>query len=489
MTPVPELELTGDEISALRGEWVHCEDPVRARHLLEALLDQPLGRGPLVALAAGGAVGLGVLLTLWWLGGVASARELGLPPGALVGGAAGLAWWLAVARKRPMSWRSWLGTILPSPVTSHGGLAIGLPGIGLGGAFFLSAARSPQVLVVLLPCACLMLLWFVHEAGLVLGLALLVAVGHAAALALDGTNAPFVGWWVGFLVPAGYLVLTTSWWPRREIVVVRGDRWVVGSRLERPGAEAVLRIVAKLRGPIWDEARREIEELEREGPIDRDRAIDALGGDRWIERLLVCRELETWSGTEVPALADRYRRRINADGLTRQPPEIQILYRHVARLQARTRRWVDRAHRMICTRCFVRPAVLHDPLRVGYHPWVPFRQLSYVGCRSCRGTDRLVDHPGRIEAVLDAEGETTWDGDGVVVSWLQHRAPLDLDAVSIRRASYADVESFAIQLANDEDPVRGERMLDARCVVDPACGLSENTLVALGRVFPVVEVA
>jgi hypothetical protein len=92
-------------------------------------------------------------------------------------------------------------------------------------------------------------------------------------------------------------------------------------------------------------------------------------------------------------------------------------------------------------------------------------------------------------AVLDAawQGAQTQRDGTLRVNWLARRALFDFDRVEIIRAADKDVEQFAMQVGNDTDPLRKPRYAEMRCVVNPACGLAENTLRVLKSTFGRVD--
>ena len=109
--------------------------------------------------------------------------------------------------------------------------------------------------------------------------------------------------------------------------------------------------------------------------------------------------------------------------------------------------------------------------------------------RLCYQSREFIDCSKGVVAVLDA----AWTGaqdlrDGLLrVNWLARRALFDFTAIEIVQATDEDVERFAVQAGNDADPLRRPLFASMRCVVNPACGLSENTLRVLESVFGSVE--
>ena len=142
----------------------------------------------------------------------------------------------------------------------------------------------------------------------------------------------------------------------------------------------------------------------------------------------------------------------------------------------------DRAGRLLCPRCLVHFCAHRADL-----PWQP--DETYYGCRLCCQSQEFIDCPQGVVAVLDA-GWADAQGlhDGLLrVNWLVRRAMFDFDRVEIIRATDKDVEHFAMQVGNDTDPLRRPLYAAMRCVVNPACGLAENTLRVLESTFGRVE--
>jgi hypothetical protein len=143
-----------------------------------------------------------------------------------------------------------------------------------------------------------------------------------------------------------------------------------------------------------------------------------------------------------------------------------------------------RAEQLLCPRCLVHPGPHRADL-----PWQP--DVTYYGCRACCQSHEFIPYPREMVAALDTawRDEQAWQGDALRVNWLTRRALFDFDRVEIIRATDEDVERFAVQVGNDTDPFRKPRYVGMRCSVDPACGLSENTLRVLESTFGQVEMS
>ncbi len=140
------------------------------------------------------------------------------------------------------------------------------------------------------------------------------------------------------------------------------------------------------------------------------------------------------------------------------------------------------ADQLLCPRCLVHPAALRADL-----PGQP--DVTYYGCRACHQSQEFIERPQAVIAVLD----TAWrdaqaQQDGLLrVNWLARNALFDFDQVEIVQATDKDVEHFAMEIGNDTDPIRKPRYAAMRCVVNPTCGLSENTLRVLASTFGQVQ--
>jgi hypothetical protein len=150
--------------------------------------------------------------------------------------------------------------------------------------------------------------------------------------------------------------------------------------------------------------------------------------------------------------------------------------------QTTQRQLSDRAGQLLCPRCLVHCGAHRADL-----PLQP--DVTYYGCRACYQSREFIDCPQDVVAVLDAawQGMQGRRGGLLCVNWLARRALFDFDRVEIVRATDKDVEHFAMQVGNDTDPFRKPRYVGMRCSVDPACGLSENTLRVLESTFGRVE--
>ena len=96
-----------------------------------------------------------------------------------------------------------------------------------------------------------------------------------------------------------------------------------------------------------------------------------------------------------------------------------------------------------------------------------------------------------VVAVLDAGWPAETERVGVDkqrVNWLQRQQVFDFDWVEIVNATNKDVESFVVQIGDDDDEWRQSRYPQMQCVISPQCSLSENTLRILKNTFGEVRV-
>jgi len=119
-----------------------------------------------------------------------------------------------------------------------------------------------------------------------------------------------------------------------------------------------------------------------------------------------------------------------------------------------------------------------------------FELLPYYGCRICRQSHEIFEGIRHVVAILNnrnTEEHSMQDGT-LRVNWLKRRSLFDFDEVEIIHATDEDVERFAVQVGNDNDPVRRPLYKKMRCTVASDCKLSENTLRVLLNMFGKVEV-
>ncbi len=148
-----------------------------------------------------------------------------------------------------------------------------------------------------------------------------------------------------------------------------------------------------------------------------------------------------------------------------------------------TKRLGKRRSLLLCPRCFVRCAV-H---KARSQRW---QTITYYGCRHCRQSSEFIDLEGQVIAVLDSKSpmRLSEQAGQVRINWFAHSEPFDFDGVEIIWATDEDVERFAMKLGNDTDPIRQPRYKQMRCWVSSTCGLSENPMKILRKIFGQVEV-
>ena len=98
---------------------------------------------------------------------------------------------------------------------------------------------------------------------------------------------------------------------------------------------------------------------------------------------------------------------------------------------------------------------------------------------------------GEVVAVLDsnwAEESERRGADLLRINWLKREKMFDFDTIEIIQASDEDVERFTMQVGNDPDEWRRSGYRQMRCLVQPECELSANTLRLLHSTFGEVQV-
>lgn len=107
----------------------------------------------------------------------------------------------------------------------------------------------------------------------------------------------------------------------------------------------------------------------------------------------------------------------------------------------------------------------------------------YYGCRRCGQSRRYLE--GYVVATLDnqSKADPTQENGQIRVNWSARRELFDFDTVEILNATDEEVERFAMQVGNDTDELRQPRYKEITCLVNPQCGLSENSLRILRRMF------
>ena len=491
--------LSNADRRVLLAEWCHCEEAERADALYEVIADGPVGlRAPLVLIGVWSA-------SLGWatsaLGWHPDVHVSGLPAsigGAGLGVVIGLTHVWMRTGVGPLSWGRWLALVLPGPsigrvlrvgLLAYVGVLI-VSGIALvselrGSTTGFDLGAAVALILVFYVCWSV---WLVSECGLVLGLPAAATLAHLATIVVARASGVGLAWIVAVLVTVGLGGSGCALrWGRLDAPQARTARGSLRLLLRRPRPARLLSVVARIPGPGWVEVQGRIAARAAAPPPGRDRSLVDLLEGSWIEQLLASRELGSDDGGVLPAIAAHLAVR---PGIRFSGPRPRLLLtgRELVRRMGDRTRGLRVAPRLVCPHCLVRVDRIPDPLGLGLRRFLLGLGRGYVGCRSCGRARGLLPVLGPLIAVLDEERRPLDRTLAHPVDWLALRKPFDFDAVSIRRATDADVESFAIQVANDEDPVRRRRTCRARCVVEAECGLSENSLAVLTRTFPVVEV-
>jgi len=465
--------------------WRYEDDEELGRHLLYLVADRPAGAGVAASIAAlgtfyGAVAGLLVaaLSGLRWSEDPLAWNDpttLPLLPGLARGAIAGallalLAVFLLWSR---LTWRHWLGRLAPriAPAIPAGSILGGLI------TLVLVILALPALGTVLLTLAVAVIqfaaLFFGIDLGLLGGLVWGLAGGLPVYAVVSATVSPTAGLAVGAVVVlvngvASVLRGSPHLWQWRGLWFWWAGRPTAGE-LEAALRQAVAE--GAVRQP-WPSLLRHVAKHAGENVPATELAWD-LRHQQWGRRFAARQRLAALGGEAIRTL--------------------QVLARPLSRMQ-RTARWlltsvaVDTTTRLagrcdvlLCPSCLVRVG----PIRIA----VPGPDLHYYGCRSCGQSREFLEWPGKIVAVLDREmAEDRVEQDGVMrVSWLRREAPFDFDRVEIGTVDEEEVERFAIQVANDTDPVRRERYGKMPCRVAQECALTENTWRILERTFGRVE--
>ncbi|MBN1220347.1 MAG: hypothetical protein JXM69_15565 [Anaerolineae bacterium] len=287
----------------------------------------------------------------------------------------------------------------------------------------------------------------------------------------------YFGRWDFSALPPVLLALT--------VAITGGMLGIEGSRRFRalyfwwqgqPSASRVIKALqqAIVRYPgaedVWAEPLRRLEQQQKQ-PGQLEQLITMLQSPEWVDRFVAGKTLVLRGGEVTEAL-----RQMAID--TTKPGGATAVWLLAGIEQETSNRFAWRTDHTLCPRCLT---------RFGSHSIEVDLGISFAcyGCRVCRQSQKYLYLPKGVVAVLDAaggRGQVTPAG-RLKVNWLHRRTLFDFDWVEIIRATDEDVERFAVQVGNDTDPFRQPRYQDMRCLIDPACQLSENTLRILRRML------
>jgi hypothetical protein len=237
--------------------------------------------------------------------------------------------------------------------------------------------------------------------------------------------------------------------------------------------EQALQLAATLRPEmedVWAEPLRRLQE-EKEQPGQPDQYVAALQSQNWIDRFTARQNLIALGGAAVEALRELAGDKTN--------PLWQTAIWLLAGIEHETaNRFARRVSDLTCPHCLARFDARPVQVSVGV-------SFTYYGCRICGQSREFIYHPRGIIAILDrSRTEALIHQDGVVrVNWLARRELFDFDQVELIQATDEEIERFAVQVGNDTDPFRKSRYEKMRCLIGPACQLSENTRRILRRMF------
>ncbi len=154
-----------------------------------------------------------------------------------------------------------------------------------------------------------------------------------------------------------------------------------------------------------------------------------------------------------------------------------------------SRRFPDGVDGLLCPDCVTR-------FREHKARLSPVEAVTYCACRSCKQSKKAIEHSGEVVAVLDADDDRPMlrKGESLRVNWLararkkafEGQDVFDFDRVEVACASDEEVRHFLVDVTSDTDPARRKRYRAMECRIGPRCDLSENTLLALRKVFGAV---
>ncbi len=438
--PDPTLRLNTTWQDILWREWRNTGDEEYAEYLFKLIAEEPVGHEAtvvnlLVGLAYGGLAGLLVaLIGLSQAWGEGSGFLL-VGIGALLGGT-----WELLKRmfqRRPLSTQEWLAQLTANLAPNELAiLAVGLACQLLGGLAGWILGWSAG---------------YGHTVGIMmLGLTLVVLLGTR-----------LVGWLVSFGRQPNpkHLHRYRSlwlWWSRRPQGIEVGTALSQACR-QQPATQG-----------IWAEVLSTLTRRKQKPDPIKELIIHLQSLD-WIERF-TARHLLAASGGEGVAQLYPIATKITS-------PLRRTALRLLQDIGLETTfRLADRADDLLCPRCLAFCGAHTVSVEEGAN-------ITYYGCRICHQSRQFLE--GKGVAVLDAEtaGDPICQNGQVRINWLARRELFDFHAIEVVRATDEETERFAVQVGNDTDPFRRRRYKRMPCVIDPACGVSENTIRVLGSVF------
>ncbi len=448
--------------------WKACcntEDEEWAQHLFHVVASRPVGSwGAVIVMILGGLYGTALVLIV--LLGETEARYRQV----LNGGQAGalllvvalsvglVALFILSLPYRRMTWRRWLGALLPQWYSFYGlayipviVLFLALVGLLFGGhgydtpVFWIIIAVLLALLVEVLTLMGGGLLSGI-AAGLFSGVTYLVVVATSTELSDLLTVWPLgvTGLLAAVLVgvPAGLLstVLEARLTANRDVWRQRALWFWWKGRPHAAELEVALHQAVEeypVARRYWAFPLSRLVKCKERLPSP-DAPIEDLDSEDWVRRFVASHCPVATGGTAVEPLVALVR-----DDLCLHRTTARWLLESIAADTAS--RLESRVEELLCLHCLVRFGVL--PIRV------PGRGLSYYGCRACGQSRDSLEWPAQIVAVLDRDmQEEQVEQDGALrVNWLARRALFDFDRVEIVRAADQDVERFAVQVGNDTD--------------------------------------
>lgn len=142
----------------------------------------------------------------------------------------------------------------------------------------------------------------------------------------------------------------------------------------------------------------------------------------------------------------------------------------------------ERLASLLCVRCWAR-FQSHKLHFLSLQP----ATIEYYGCRYCKQSRQYYEGEGII--VLDERMSEVqvYTKNTFRVNWLANRRLFDFDRIEVIQVTDEDLERFAVQVGNDTDEIRRKRYKTIKCEIGLGCGISENSIRILRKMFGKVE--
>lgn len=227
--------------------------------------------------------------------------------------------------------------------------------------------------------------------------------------------------------------------------------------------------------PVWQKRLQQLEEAKRKD-TPTDELIVQLEDHHWFAQFIARHALVYRGGrTITPLNIARF------DASPELQQTIDLIIRSIC--AETTERLASETDIWLCPDCLTRCS----------EHWIEKKRQpdwKFYGCRRCRRSCDLLRVPGRVTVRLHSKWWDVYlqDGDNLIGNWFGYQPFLfDFDAVEIVQATDEEVERFAVHVGNDTDRAWQTPYKEMRCTIDPACGLSVNTVRILESIFGSVE--